>query len=290
MRELENYLTLTNLENSKNHLVPYIFTKNYFNILKKNIIGKRLTETERYYYTHFIKKKLFGMIGLLGLDMPINRNGPINKIRINKAIRTLNKYSRKHKNMKILISGSFLYSKKYNDIDIFIISKYNKEDYREGKVHINYLPQNIEKTLFFQSIYAISISNFKSNAAIEDDFNISDILHIYETVVLLIMQKDIYLQELRELVINLEYASNRVILNSMQLKIITDKIAKSKNPILVINKYLIAKIINAFDRAVLRKTLTKFIQKNSSPEKGQKIYENWAIYNQTYKEAIEVVA
>lgn len=290
MRELENYLTLKNLENSKNHLVPYIFTKNYFDILKKKIIGKRLTETERYYYNHFIKQKLFGMIELLGIDMLINGNEYLKKIRISKAIKILKKYSRKHKNMKILMSGSFLYSDKYNDIDIFVISKYNKEDYREGKVHINYLPQNIEKTLFFQSIHAISISNFKSNEAIEDYFNISDILHIYETVVLLIMQKEAYLQELRELVVTLEYATNKVILNSMQLKIITDKIAKSKNPIQVINKYLIARIINAFNTAVLRRTLTKFIKKNSSPEKGQKIYENWVIYNRTYQEAIEVVA
>jgi len=57
----------------------------------------------------------------------------------------------------------------------------------------------------------------------------------------------------------------------------------------VINKYLIAKIINAYNTTVLRRTLTKFIEKNSSPENGQKMYENWKIYNQTYKEAIEVV-
>ena len=34
--------------------------------------------------------------------------------------------------MKILISGSFLYKEKYDDIDLFIISKYKKEDYKDG--------------------------------------------------------------------------------------------------------------------------------------------------------------
>ena len=290
MRELENYIRLENLENSKRYLVPYIFTENYYNILKARLKRKKLSENETYYYNHFIKKKLKAIIELMEIDTIFDGKEFIRKDRIDKAITLLKKYSRKHKGMKILISGSFLYSKKYNDIDIFIISKYDKEDYKEGNVHINYLPDDIEKTLFFQSINSISISNFKSETKIEEEFKAADILHLYEVVILLIMQKDNYLQELRDLIARLEYASNKVILNSMQLKIITDKIISSKNPIEVVNRYLIAKIINAYNRAVLRRTLSRFIQKNSFPEKGQKIYKNWKIYNQTYEEAIEVVA
>ncbi len=290
MRKLENYIVLENLEASKDYLVPFIFSENYYNILKARIKGKKLNANEMYYYSHFIRKKLEGMIGLFELDESVNGKEYIRKERIPKAIKLLKKYSRKHKNMKILISGSFLYSETYNDIDIFIISKYDKEDYREANIHVNYLPVSVEKTLFFQSIYAVSISNFKANAAIEEEFNISDILHLYELTVLLIMQKDTYLQELRDLILRLEYLSNKVILNSMQLKIITDKITASKNPIKLISKYLIAKIINAYSMAALRKALAKFIRKNSLPEKGHEIYPNWKIYIQTYKEAIEVVA
>ncbi len=290
MGELENYINLENLEAAKDYLVPYIFTENYYNILKARLKGKKLSENEIYYYNHFIKKKLKGIIKLMNIDTMINGKEFIRKNRLKRAASLLKRYSRKHKNMKIIISGSFLYNEKYNDIDIFIISKYEKEDYKEGNVHINYLPADIEKTLFFQSINAISIKNFKSQNKVEEDFNARDILHLYEVVILLIIQKDDYLQELRDLIIRLEYVSNKVILNSMQIKIITYKIIKSKNPITVINKYLIAKIINAYDRSILKKTLNKFIEKNSFPEKRQKIYENWRIYNQTYKEAIEIVA
>ncbi len=289
MRKLENYIILENLEASKDHLVPAIFSENYYKILKARLKGKKLNANEMYYYSHFIKKKLEGMIGLFELDETVNGKEYIRKERISKAIKLLKKYSRKHKNLKIFISGSFLYSEKYNDIDIFIISKYDKEDYREANIHVNYLPVNIEKTLFFHSIYAVSISNFKTNAAIEEDFGISDILHLYEVTVLLMMQKNNYIQELRDLILRLEYLSNKVILNSMQLKIITDKITASKNPIKLISKYLITKIINAYCLADLRKALAKFIQKNSLPEKGHEIYPNWKIYIQTYKEAIEVV-
>lgn len=289
MRKLENYLTLENLENSKKFLVPHLFTENYYNILKTRLKGEKLSENERYYYNHFIKKKIEGIIELMGADTLANGKEFIRRGRLNKGAALLRKYSRKHKNMKMLISGSFLYNPNYHDIDIFILSKYDKEDYKEGNIHFNYLPADIEKTLFFQSINAISISNFKSESKVKEDFNLSDLLHLYEVVILLIIQKDSYLQELRDLIVRLEYVSNKVVLNSLQLKIITDKIIKSKNPIKVINKYLVAKIINAYPEGVLKKTLAAFIEKNHSPEKGQKLYENWVIYNPTYQEAIKVV-
>lgn len=290
MRKLENYIKLENLEAAKDYLVPHIFSENYYNILKARLKGKKLSENEVYYYNHFIKKKLKGIMRLMEIDMMVNGRESIRKDRLKRAESLLKKYSRKHKGMKMLVSGSFLYSEKYNDIDIFIVSKYEKEDYKEGNVHINYLPADIERTLFFQSINSISIKNFNSEIRIEEEFNAADILHIYEVVILLIIQKYGYLQELRDLILRLEYISNKVILNPMQLRIITDKIIKSKNPIALINRYLIAKIINAYEGAVLKRELNKFIEKNSSPEKGKKMYDNWKIYNKTYKEVIEVVA
>lgn len=290
MGELENLITIGNLERAKDYLIPHIFTENYYSILKKKLEKKKLSENENYYYTHFIKKKILGMMELFEISAMVNGKQFIKKTRLQKAISLIKKYSRKHKNMKLLISGSFLFSEKYKDIDIFILSKYDKEDCKEGIVHINYLPEDIEKTLFFKSIYSISVSNFKSEIKIEEDFYVDDILHLYEIIVLLIMQGDKYLQELRDLIVRLEYISNRVILDTMQLKTITDKIINAKNPIQTISKYLIAKIINSYNEKILVSALSKFIKKNSAPEKGQERYGNWKIYNKTYKEAIEIVA
>ena len=293
MEKLENYLTLENLNDAEPYLVPHIFSQNYFNILKAKLKNKRLSENQRYYYNHFIKKKLRGMMELFDIaEKPIiTGKEVIKKDRLKIATSLIKSHSRKHKNMKILISGSFLYSHRYNDIDIFIISKYDKEDYREKEVHIKYLPSDIEKTLFFKSLSIISVANFRfDKEPVKEEFKIEDILQLYELVTLLIMQKGPYLPELRELVIMAEYVSNTVILNSLQLKTITDRILKSKNPIKIINKYIITKIMNSYNVSVLRKALNKFIEKNSTPEKGQKLYENWKIYNQTYKEALEVIA
>jgi len=290
---LENYLTLESLNRAKPNLVPYIFSQNYFNILKAKISNKKLSKNETYYYNHFIKKKLLGVIELFEIADKMNVNGKefIKKDRMERIIGILKKYSRKHKNMKMLVSGSFLYSKKYNDIDIFIISKYNKEDYRSGKIHINYLPDDIENTLFFKSISEISIANFNfEKKSIKEMFSIEDILYLYELIILLIIQKNYYLPELRDLILKAEYRSSKVILNSMQLKTITDMVIKSKFPIKIINKYVVTKIINSYDIIDIKKVLKKFIEKNSVPEKKQKLYENWKVYNQTYKEVLEVVA
>jgi len=190
----------------------------------------------------------------------------------------------------MLVTGSFLYNEKYNDIDIFILSKYNKEDYREGKVHINFLPADIEKTLFFKSLSAISIANFTfDELTIEEKFSPSDILHLYEVTILLIMQNDEYINELRELVLRAEYTSHKIILDSRELKEITEKIKRSESPIKVLNKYIITKIINSSTTSVIKKVLHKFIEKNKMPERGKKLYPNWKIYNRTYLEAMEVV-
>ncbi|MEA2037011.1 MAG: hypothetical protein U9O94_05855 [Nanoarchaeota archaeon] len=290
MGELENHLTLKNLANAKPYLVPHIFSQNYYNILTAKLKNKKLTENETYYYNHFIKKKLKGMMDLLDISYGVNGKEFIRKDRLHKTIALLKKYSRKHKNMKVLIAGSFLYSEHYNDIDLFVISRYDKKDYKEGKVHVNYLPMDIEKTIFFKSIYAISVSNFRSDSTIEEQVEIGDIADYYEMTILFIMQKDDYLQELRDLVVKAEYASNNVVLNSMQLKVIINRITKSKTPIRVINKYLVAKIINSYSAAIIKRALNQFIEKNSRPEKGKKMHENWIIYNQTYREALEVVA
>ena len=290
MGKIENLITASSLERAKDFLVPYIFTKNYYSILKKKLEENRLSENEKYYYNHFIKKKIQGMAELFEIDTIANGKPFIRKDRLQKAISIIKKYSRKHKNMKLLISGSFLFSSKYHDIDLFAISKYKKEDYKEGEIHVNYLPANIEKTLFFKSIYSVSVANFKSDAQIDDKFNPHDVLHVYEIVVLLMMQGDKYVQELRDLVLQLEYLSNKVILNTIQLKTITDKITRTKNSVQAISKYLTAKIISSYKRTVLIKTLKQFIEKNSAPEKGQELYKNWKVYNQTYREAMEIVA
>jgi hypothetical protein len=290
MEKIENLIKIENLENAKQYLVPHIFSENYYNILKSRLKGKPLTESQRYYYSHFIRKKLVAMAELLNIGTMANGKEFIRKDRFAEAIKLLKKYSAKHKRMKIFVSGSFLHSEKYNDIDIFILSQYDKQDYKNGRVHVNYLPENSENSLFFKSAYSVSVANFASGSNATKTPSIEEMLRLYETVVLLMLQKDNFQNELRSLVLMLEYASAGIVLNSMQLKHIVSRISRSKNQSGIISKYLVAKVINAYSPSALKYALSRFIEKNSHPESGRPVYENWKIYNKAYREAIEVAA
>ena len=277
----EKMIKLENLEKSREDLVPYIFSQNYFNILKAKLQDKRLTSNERYYYNHFIKKKIKGMMQLLEVDDEINGKMFIRHGRLAKARETLKKYSRKHRNMQVLVSGSFLYNEGYNDIDVFVVSKYDKDDYREGKVHVNYLPEDVEQSLFFHSMAAISVANFKIGCNVEEEIKLDDILHLYEIVVLLMMQEQEYKDELRDLVLRLEYASNGVVLNSKQLK---REIDRMKN-VDMVGFYVAGKIVGSYDDNLMRKVLKRFIQKNG----GAKAHDNWKVYNEFYRRVLKLV-
>src|SRR3989338_4681496 len=76
------------------------------------------------------------------------------------------KFKKIHKNKKIMISGSFLFSKKYNDIDLFIFTVYGKKDYIRGNVHVNFLPETALESLFFSSISQISVSNLDRKSVV----------------------------------------------------------------------------------------------------------------------------
>lgn len=172
----------------------------------------------------------------------INGKESIREDRLQKAISLIKQYSLKHKDTKLLISGSFLYCEKYNDIDIFIISKYKKEDYQEGRIHLNYLPESIEETLFFKSISAVSIANFKfEKNSITEEIEPEEIHNLFLGVTSLIKHNYYYLPELRDLILKTEYVSNRVVFSSMQLKTAADKIIRSRNPSELITEYLITK-------------------------------------------------
>ncbi len=289
MEKLEQYLSLTNLHRAKPHVVPSIFSENYYHILEAKLQRQKLSANQQYYYSHYIKKKIKGMLEILGVSHEINGKEWMIPRRVKRAMMILQRYSRKHRGAKILVSGSFLYNQKHHDIDLFVISKYGKEDYREGKIHVNYLPESIETSLFFRSISALSIANFTvDKSPPRERIPLADLLRLYELIVLLIMQKDNYLSELRDFIVKAEYVSQNVVLNTLQLKTITDAVQRSRNPLALLNKYLIVKIINSYPPSIVHKTLTEFTKKNRESEKGKAIYPNWIIYNQTYKEALEI--
>src|SRR3989338_10112297 len=110
------------LENEES-FVKLIFTRKQLDVLRKRSKGMTLNSTEKKALYTSIRKKLEALeiisekmkekdIYISGHDFMISE-------RAEEARKILRDYSEKHG--KIFIAGSFLFSKDYNDIDIFII-------------------------------------------------------------------------------------------------------------------------------------------------------------------------
>ena len=285
------FLSKAILKENKKELVPAIFTEIQFKVLMKYLERKKLTAVEKKYLYSSINKKLKAMKLLLGIpEEKIFVSGEEFMIesRKKRATKILKNFSRNHKNQKILVSGGFLWKKNYNDIDIFIISKYDKEDYVEGKLHINYLPVDAEDSLFFASLSQICISNFQISKKTDfsDVKNLTKLIDLYELLVILILQKSDHKQELRNFVLDCFYLMNKTVLNSFQLDAAVRKI--EKKGIKPINHLLIETLSIGFKQAMLKEKLKRFISFNDKLIKGNKMNNNFKIYNQTYKEAIEI--
>jgi len=189
-----------------------LFTPKQIAVVKKKSLNQKLTLTERTYYYKFIRPKIIAILP----SEKVYVNGHILPERIQPAKKILEKMQRKYRRQKILISGSYLFSKKYNDIDVFIFSKYNKSDYRLGKIHVSFIQESALDSLFVCSAAKISVSNFKVEEK-PKNLTLKDVLATYELLINEILNKDDYSSTLRTFLIQVEYFSKSMILNPQQL-------------------------------------------------------------------------
>ncbi len=281
---MENLITL-DMVNKNESSLERIFTSLQLNILKKRLQKKELNSNERTYYYKYIKPKLKAMFSFFNIS-EINIMGREYMIddRIAKAVEILNKIKKKHKNKKIMISGSFLFNKNYNDIDFFIFTKYDKDDYKKGKMHVNFLPEDAIDSLFFSSLSEVSISNFYYIHKNEFNVELNNVLQNYELLINSILNKENYQKELRDFLLNTEYISTGVILNTKQLYSLRRKINRTR----IISNTLINALILGYNKNKLN-SLKKYIAGYRELLKQYKS-SNLNEYIQTYEKVIEIVA
>lgn len=285
--KMENLINLEIVKRNENLLKGRIFTDLQLNVLKKKLQKKPLDINEKTYYYKYIKPKIKAMFSFFNID-EINIRGKeqILKKRIPKAMKILNHLNKKHKNKKIMISGSYLFNKNYNDIDAFIFTKYDKEDYKKGKTHVNFLPEKSLNSLFFNSLSQISISNFSYISKKEFDINLNKILQLYEFLINYIFNEEGYQKELRTFLLETEYVSKKVILNPEQLYNLRKKI-KQQNIIKIISLILINTLVISYKKNKLN-SLKRYITDYTKLLKQYKQSKNLNTYIQTYKQVIKI--
>ncbi len=286
---MENLINIKTIEKNEHLLKGKVFTEMQINILKNKLQGKQLNSNEKTYYYKFIKPKIKAMMSFFNIN-EINIQGEdyIIQERISNVIKIIRKLEKKHKNKKIILSGSYLFNKKYNDIDVFIFTKYEKEDYIKGRIHVTFLPEPALNSLFFNSLSQISISNFSYNKNTITNIELNSLLQTYELLINSILNKEAHEKILRDFLLQTELASKDVILNPKQLFDLNKKMS-DKN-INILSNTLINALILSYNKTILRQKLQRQINDYKKLSQEYHNANNLSIYVNTYREAIKLAS
>lgn len=286
---MENLISLKQLKQNEPLLIKHIFTSLQLRILKKKIQHQSLNNNEKTYYYKFIKPKVKALLAFSERSETIIRGKEFMiPDRITKAKKLLQQMQQKHKTAKILISGSFLFSPEYRDIDIFVFTKYHKEDYRWKKVQVSFLPETALNSLFFSSLCQISLSNFVPEVQKEFTLSLKEIIQNYELLVNEILNKENYQIKLREFLLQIEYLSKKLILNPQQLYFLRKNFTKNKI-LLLLQKYLTENLALSYSKTELN-LLKLYLQDYQKLSKEYKESINLQNYIHAYQEALELAS
>jgi len=260
---------------NKELFVPSIFTHKQIIILDKYLNKKKLTNTEKTYLYSAIKKKI-NALSILNQEFYIKGNNMISE-RIKKAQQIL-----KQLNKKAFISGSFLYSKKYNDIDIYIISKKRKQYHKKEK-HFVFIAESDLKIPMFASALNHSISNFEipTIKINKKRSSLNENILAYQLAIKNVLENQ-EPESLKYLIIEYYLNIENKLLNSYELSKKYKEIINSKNNVEQINILLKKIILNLYSHRYIYDILVKFTKKLEKNIKEYSANQNLILYKNLF--------
>jgi hypothetical protein len=251
MRKLDFTLDLEHLKDIKDEIVPTIFTKHQFGLIEKRFANKTMTDSEKNEFSRTVSRKMKAIKSIENKEEPfIYGREKIKNDRLIIAKKYLKELSRKFKNRHIIISGSFLYNEIYNDIDVFVFSKYDKEDYNQNNLHINYLAEEAYSSLFFESLKKLCISNKELLfSGIKEKVNIGTFISLYQEL-FNDLRNNLKLarQTLREFLLQSSFIGKMPIPDSSELKMQVDSILVLKRPEELIKNIFVKSVVLSKER------------------------------------------
>ncbi len=248
MRRLSFNVNLNQLKQAKQDIVPTLFTEHQFKLINKKFRNQPLSPSERNEFSRSISKKIKAIYAILEKEtggIYVSGKEKMIPSRLHLAEKYLKRFSRKFKDKHVIISGSFLYSQKYNDIDVFVIYKYDKEDYVEGKFHINYLPEAAYHSLFFASLSKLCVSNQKLLAySVTEKVNLDTLISLYQELFNDLGRRFAGVKKtLREFLLQAAYLGKSSLPDSFELKQQVESILKLKHPSEIIKKFFVQAVV-----------------------------------------------
>ena len=211
----------------KESFVPLIFREKQFNALKKRYNKIKVSNAEKKALYTSIKKKIEALT-LFSREQKdseyyINSPNEITPYRLTEAKKIIDDYSKK--NDKVFITGSFLFSREFNDIDIFIVKKKGYKEKWDGNKHITFLSEKKLTKPLFQSAALISVSNFIIPGKIKKKKpSLSELMTTYHEAIIEHINKEKKPESIRRLVFDHALFCNNKLLNGNELKEISEKI------------------------------------------------------------------
>ncbi|MBW2976644.1 hypothetical protein KY347_04320 [Candidatus Woesearchaeota archaeon] len=262
---------------------PLIFTGKQLKVMKKRLEGIRLSNSERKALYTSIKKKMEALSIIMrgeGRKLYITGHEHIIEERLLEAEKLVKEYSRKHD--RVFIAGSFLFSKHYNDIDIFIIKEKGYKEKWEGKHHIVFISEKRLKNPIFQSAAKISISAFPiPSKLLKRRPKLSEAMSTYHEAVIELSNKDKKREMIRHLIFDYYLFSKSELLNPKKLR----ELVKTAS-LELLNTYIKELCIALFSKSYLYAGIHWYIQTLEEDIKSTKHNKNLIQYKKTYEELL----
>jgi predicted nucleotidyltransferase len=296
MRKLSYELNWNHLQQAKEQIVPTLFTEHQFALIEKRTKKKKMTPSEKNEFSRTISRKMKAIYLLMNktaADVYVYGKEKIIQKRREDAEKLLRKYAHQFKGKQVILTGSFLYSSRYNDIDIFVITEYEKEEYKINKIHINYLNPEARDTLFFSSISKLCISNKELYPKLpEEKGDHHKMISLYQE---LLNDLDQYphavKQTLREFLLLSSWILKSSVYDSQELKEMSDRIINCKKPKEIIKKIFIQTFTMGIKPRITEKSLGRMIQSYTELIKEYPNHrENYNFIINTFQEAIDLAS
>lgn len=224
-------------------------------LIEKYLQQKELTPSEKTYVYSTITKKVEAL-GLLKKEYYI-----IGKDMIPERVKKAQEILKGMNGRKAFISGSFLYKKEYNDIDIFVIEN-RRKSYRVKNKHFTCITEKDLSQPIFASAMQYSIATFPALVPVNPKKEkFEDILFLYQWLINQILNKEDQ-KELRDLIFQHSLYINNGLMDprSLDLQVQEVKNLSPENRIKKINQITKEILIKIFSVRYLSSSLSDFIK------------------------------
>jgi len=211
---MDKYLLKTVLER-KEDVVHLLFTSNQLSIIQKYLDKQELTNSEKKSLYTSIKKKTEA---IKKLSLKKNNDFFIRGNLIPERVEQAKNIIKQFPGEKVFLAGSFLFSKNYDDIDIYILKERGYKELHKGNKHIIYLTKKRLKQAIFQSTILNSVSNYDNY--LEYNFKkllLNELMSLYHEAIIEFLEKQSKKESLRNLIFNYYLSKNKLI-DAIKLK------------------------------------------------------------------------